>query len=544
VNLSGSNNSQHQFTLDSVNASGAITTGTPITLGLLNTTSYTTATTMASIEQVASIIPSGKANQLLGRINIAAGGRETKITGFTLTRSGAIEFTKRLTNVKIYKNGVSVGTVSMTADTISVSGLADILASGNTQMYELRADTLFDGSSNLPLGIKMNSNTDISAIEVNTGYATTIVLGNSSIVITFGAVEFTFTKQSTSTVTVSPGTNNIKLFDGKLQSTVPVSVRKLTISTPFFGTGITAFVNDQLTVKLNGSEIGTLTSLNGNQDLIVSFVVDYANPAVITIEGSTKNNPAISPSTFQFNVVLSELRDSNYNLISNIGAGSNLTGDRTIIASDEVELKTATIAAPSTNRIYSSAEQEIGRFALTARNGIARLQSIALTASTTNGTIQQIANSTSSAKLVDVATGLEVSATVTISGNNITFSSMNDTIGKDVTKNYKVMLGVSSVDLYYGMTLSLIVSTGSISVVRDSNSANITPTGSATTKSYTVGAVAPTVLVTAINENMFKVRVTNPDSNTGVTLTNTKFDLKTALPGNTIYTAIACLRDL
>ncbi len=431
----------------------------------------------------------------------------------------------------------------MTSEKLSVSGLADVLDSGNTQTYELRGDILVDANSTV-LGLKIDATTDINAVEVATGYSTQVTTGTSHIAITFGSVEFTFTKTSTGNVTIAPGTNNVKLFDGRLSSTTPVSVRKITVSSANTGTGITAFVNDQLTVKLNGSEIGTLTSLSGAQSLTVSFVVDSANPAVLTVEGSTKNNTNIAPSSNQFTVALTEVRDSSNNSITSLGAGSNLTGDRTIIASDEVELKTATIAVPSTNRIYSSAEQEIGRFALTARNGIARLQSIALTASTTNGTIQQIANSTSSAKLVDVATGLEVSATVTISGNNITFSSMNDTIGKDVTKNYKVMLGVSSVDSYYGMTLNLIVSTGSISVVRDSNSANITPTGSATTKLYTVGTVAPTVLVTAINENTFKVRVTNPDSNTGITLTSTKFDFKTALPGNTTYTTIACLRDL
>ncbi len=121
---------------------------------------------------------------------------------------------------------------------------------------------------------------------------------------------------------------------------------------------------------------------------------------------------------------------------------------------------------------------------------------------------------------------------------------MNDTIAKDVTKNYKVMLGVSSVDANLGQTVQLSVSTGGLSIVRDSNSTAIMPTGSATTKLYTIGAVAPTVLVTSLTENTFKVRVTNPDTNTGITLTGATFDFKTALPGSTTYSATACLRDL
>jgi hypothetical protein len=63
-------------------------------------------------------------------------------------------------------------------------------------------------------------------------------------------------------------------------------------------------------------------------------------------------------------------------------------------------------------------------------------------------------------------------------------------------------------------------------------------------KSYVLGTVAPTVTVTSVNENTFKVRVTNPDTNTGVTLSGVTFDFKTALPGNTSYLAQACLRDL
>ncbi len=401
VNLSGAENSQHQFTLDAVNASNTTVTGTPITLGLLNTTSYVTATTNANLANAGGSITTGKANQLFAKIDIAAGGRESKVTGFTLTRSGATDFTKRLTNVKVYKNGVAVGTVSMTSEKLSVTGLADILASGNTQTYELRGDILVDANSTT-LGLKIDATTDVNVVEMATGYSTQVSVGTASIAITFGAVEFTFSKSSTGNVTIAPGVNNVKLFDGKLASMTPVSVRTLTITPTVTGTGITAFVNDQLSVKLNGSEIATLTSLSGAQVRTVSFVVDSANPAVLTIEGSTKNNASIAPSSYQFTVALTEVRDSSNNAITSLGAGSQLTGDKTTVNTSAVELKTATIAAPSTSRIYSSAEQEIGRFALTARNEVARVQSVVLN-NVGSANIQAIANSTSSAKLVDVA---------------------------------------------------------------------------------------------------------------------------------------------
>jgi hypothetical protein len=121
---------------------------------------------------------------------------------------------------------------------------------------------------------------------------------------------------------------------------------------------------------------------------------------------------------------------------------------------------------------------------------------------------------------------------------------MNDTIAKDTTKNYRVVLGATSVESYYGSGIHLTVTPATITVVRDSNSTAVVPTGTATMKSYVLGTVAPTVTVTSVNENTFKVRVTNPDTNTGVTLSGVTFDFKTALPGNTAYSAQACLRDL
>jgi hypothetical protein len=542
VNLAGAENSQHQFTLDSVNAAATTVAGAPITLGLLNTTSYVTTATTASIVTAGGNVTAGKTQQLFAKVDIAAGGRETKVVGFTLTRSGSTDFTKRLQNAKVYRNGVVVGTVTMTNEKLSVNGLSDVLSAGNTQTYEIKADILVDATSS-NLGLKFDSTTDVSAIETTTGYSTQVTFNGSSINVPFGSVEFTFAKQSTGNVTLAPGTNNVKLFDGKLSSSTPVSVRQLRITAATTGTGITGFVNDQLTVKLNGAEIATLTSLVGNQDRTVSFVVDATTPAVLTVEGSIKNNANVAPSSYQVTVALTEVRDSSNNTITSLGAGSSLTGDKTTVETAAVELKNATVAAPSTTRIYSSAEQEIGRFALTARNEVARVQTISVT-NTGTANLQTIANSTSSAKLVDVATNAQVSATVTISGNVITFSSMNDTIAKDTTKNYRVVLGATSVESYYGSGIYLTVTPATITVVRDSNSTAVVPTGTATMKSYVLGTVAPTVTVTSVNENTFKVRVTNPDTNTGVTLSGVTFDFKTALPGNTAYSAQACLRDL
>ena len=543
ANLSGSENSQHQFTLESVN-SNATVSGAPVTLGLLNTTSYTTTTTTANVVASAGTVTPGKSAQSVFKVELTAGGRDTKVAGFTLTRSGSTDFTKRLANAKAYRNGVEVGTVSMNNEKLSVTGLSDTLLSGNTQTYEIKADILVDSTSTY-IGVKWDSTTDISATELSTGFPTQVTATpTTGAIVSFNSVEVTFVKSSTGSVTLAPGTNNIKLFNGKLTTAVPLTVRGITVTVATTGSGINAFVNDSLSVKLNGSEIATLTSLVGAQVKTVSFVVDSANPGVLTVEGSIKNNIGVNGS-FTTTVALTDVRDSNNNAAT-IGAGSSLTGDKTTVGTAQVEVKSSTVAAPSSSRLYSSASQEIGRFAVTSRNEAARVQKVVFTSSTggtaTGMTVQSIANSTSSIKLYNVDTNAEVSSSPTISGNTITFDTMNDTIATDTTRNYKVVLDTTSVENYYGGTIAL--GSPTVTAVRDSNSTTVPVTGSATPKTYTLGTVPPTVLVTAISENVFKVKVTNPDSNTGVTVTAAKFDFKTALPGNTTFTATSCLRDL
>lgn len=546
VNLSGAENSQHQFTLDTVNTNSTVT-GAPITLGLLNTTSYVTAQTTASLSSVGGNVTPGKSGQLVAKIDVTAGGRDTKVVGFTLTRSGSTDFTKRLQNAMVYRNGVAVGAVSITGEKLSVSGLSDVLQAGNTQTYEIKADVLVDANS-ATLGYKFDSTTDVSALEVSTGYSTMVAFGTSSQTINFNSVEVTFEKTSTGTQTVAPGSNNVKLFQARLSSTVPLSVRGITIGTGVLnGTGITGFVNDQLSVKLNGAEIATLTNISSPQAKTVSFVVDAGNPAIVTIEGSVKNNASVTGS-YQFNVSLTDVRDSSNNAAS-VGAGGNLTGDRTTVATATVNVKPATAAAATTSRVFGNATQEIGRFAIEARNEAARVQSVTIV----NGgssTLASIANSTSAVKLVDAVTNAQVSATATITANTITFTSMNDVIGTDMTRNYKVVMDVSSLDSYYGLTIAL--GTPTVTVVRDANSNSITPTVTAPNmKTYTLGIVPPTITVTPISslqqdKYLAKITVKNTDSNTGLYLTGLTLQFSYRYQGAgtaPTFSGNLCLRD-
>lgn len=295
--------------------------------------------------------------------------------------------------------------------------------------------------------------------------------------------------------------------------------------------------------------MASLTSLSGVQSLPVSFVIDPLTPANITIVGNVKSSSTMPVSNHTYTVQLSDVRDMNNNPAT-LGAGSQTSGDKTTIATATLTLKNATISAPSSSRIYSSAEQEIGRFALTAANEAARLTDLVVV-NTGTMNLQNAAISTSSIKLVDVDTNSDVSASVSIAGNTATFSSMNYVIGKDITKNFKIVLNTTSLEDYYGSGIQLTLNSGSLTAVRDLNGTALTVVagtllGSATMKAYSIGPVPPTVLVAKTSDlNKYLVTIRNIDSNTGITLSGitVRFQYRYTGQGTSTITGTICLRD-
>ncbi len=418
VNLSGAQNSQHQFTLTSVSTDGTAT-GTPVTLGLLNTTSYATSAVAVSGSYSNTVAP-GKTQQTFAKVDLTSGNRDTMVNGFTLTRSGGTDLNRRFANVKAYKNGVAVGAVTLSADKIFVTGLNTALNAGNFQSFELRGDVLVDGSSSSnTVGFKIESSSDVSASEVATGYSTQTT-GNTtfSATVTFTNVDVTYTKVSTANQTVSPGTSNVTLFNGKLTSTVPLTVRQLVI-TPSAGasSGALAFANDQLSVKLNGSEIATITSSDFPGSSVaaitktVSIPVDATTPATITIVASSIKNATAVAGAYTFTVQLSDVRDSANNTVNLIS--SSLVGDKTTVQAPVLTLKNATRAAPTNSTISATSNQEVGRFAASADGDAVRVTKVVVTA-TGNYTALSDVVSSSSIELWNADTNKKISATTTV----------------------------------------------------------------------------------------------------------------------------------
>lgn len=562
VNLAGKENSQHQFALESVNADATVS-GAPVTLGLLNTTSYSTSSVTVSGNYSYSVNP-GKTQQNVAKVDVTAGSRDTKVIGFTLTRSGSADFTKRFANVNVYKNGVKVGTAVVTSEKIAVSGLDTTLSAGNFQSFELKADILVDGNSNNgTVGLKFETSSDVSAVEVATGYATSTT-GSSTFAntVTFNNVDVTYTKTSTANQTVAPGASNVTLFKAKLSSSVPVTIKGLNITPTVTGlqagsySGMYAFAQNVLSIRVGGQEVANINTADqanivGSTQMAtktVSIPVDVNTPAEITIVATSVLNQTGSVGQYTFAVALTDVRDASNNSVSLVT--SSVTGDKTTIESPTVNLKNSTVAAPSTSTLASQSNQEIGRFGLEAKSDKVRVTKLVVTATGANMT--NVADA-SSIELVRVADGTKVSATTSVVGQVVTFDSISGLeIDADTTQNLYVRLAsVKSLDSLYGQNLAITIGSGNITANAVNSSTTVTVAGTAAPKTYTIGVVPPTVKVTANspltqNAKIATVRFTNVDSNTGVVLSGVtlQFQSRSTAQGNFSFNGNICLRDL
>ncbi len=169
VSVSGQANAQHQFAVNAVNSAMV----TPVTLGLINTTSYSVATTTVDSVTLRSV-SSGRNDQNFATVTLRAGNQDTTVNGFTLTKTSGVDLTRAFANVSVFKNGVKVGTATVTSDKIYVTGLATDLTRNNNAVYDLRADVIYvgDGSANDDIVMNVTETEDVSAVEKSTGYST------------------------------------------------------------------------------------------------------------------------------------------------------------------------------------------------------------------------------------------------------------------------------------------------------------------------------------------------------------------------------------
>lgn len=561
VSVSGDANSQHQFTLKAVGTAAAVT-GAPITLGLLNTTSYSVSTG-SLIDLDFGSVTSGKNDQSLGTVKLQAGSKDMTFSAFTLSKTAGVDMTRAISNVKVLKNGVAVGTASVTSDKIYVTGLNTKVARNDTVTFELRGDVTYvgagGGSDNIVLDI--SETTDISATEDITGYATATNLGavlNRADTIELTSLDIVWTKNSTKSVTVAPGASNVVLFDAKLVSSASFDVTSFTLdgvaglagtnndaaeATQF--TSLTLTVNgvdyDLLNTAQTGTGVGTYTFANTSD----KFRMDAGSAVNVKLVGNYSNSA--TGGTYSYNVALNVVKNlSTGNTVSL--TGKNITGDQVTVSAPSLTLKSSTVAPASASKIYSNATAlEIGRFGAEAKAEEVTIREVTLTNVATNDVddFTKLVSGTN-VKLVNVADNSQVSATITVATGSIKLTGMSIKVAKDTTSNFKVVVDTQG-DLTTTFSGALnnneLRFNVAVPSASSSSTSSIGVTPYNTTKVYTVSVVPPTVKLVKKTANSFLVTVTNVDADADISLASITAQVRPVSVSNSSYSAFACIRD-
>jgi hypothetical protein len=551
-------NNQHQFTVKAIGTTASVT-GLPVTLGLVNTTSYSVSVVAAQAVKLNSVT-SGKNDQALGTVELRAGSKDVTLNGFTLSKTSGVDMTKALANIKVYKNASVVGTATLTSDKIYVTGLNTKVARNDTVTFELRGDVTYVGANTLnvdDIGLSISESTDVSGIEDLTGYAVgvsgTPLAAAANPKIGLSTLDLTWTKNTTKSQTVARGTSNVVLFDAKLASSASFDVTEFTVSAVGAATPTTDLTEtgsyNSLTLTVNGVDYDLLTTsmsagvytFNKTAD---KFRIDAGSPVNVRLTANLSNTAGTGVYSYQ--AAITKVKNvSTGNEVTL--AGKNITGDTVTVAVPTLKVKASTVAAPSSSKIYSNASGlEVGRFGLEATAEEITVREITLTNVASANALNDFTKlvSGTNVKLVNVADDKAVSATVTMSGTTaIKLTGMSIKVAKDTTSNFKIVVDTQGDLATTFNSLNKLKFNVAVPSASSSSTSSITVTSLNTDKEYTVSVIPPTVTLTKKNANTFLVKITNADADQDITLNSITAQVRPVSVSNSNYSATTCIRE-
>lgn len=554
-------NSQHQFSITSVNTQ----TITPVTLGLINTTAYKTGVVRASLSNKASEVKPGSKDQRLISVRIQPTDRDITLDGFAVTRDNTTggnvtrptnDLTKSFNNVTVLQNGKAVGKATVTADKIFVSGLNTPVKVGSTATFDLRADVLLDGVNN-GVSLKIEDSSDVSAKETSTNQITRVEPTTTVQTIPFANVTNSFVSNNTAKLTVAPGTDDVKFFDAKLTSSVPVIVKKLKVSVDN-GAVAAAFANNfdganALRVRVNGLEVGQINKADltaGTKEFTTSFVVDENTPANITIEGNVIADATLG--TIRFKVALENVEDMSRNRATL--QTTTRTGNDISISNGSVNTYSTSISNPI-NTIAANTVVDMGSVGIQSRDQDIKVKKLAFKAvSTTLAGLNDIVDTTNEDNVSVYMDGSEISGTAVVNGNDITFTPDNEIyISKSTRKDFTLKLRTKNFDAAaYGKTLQYELDKDNTDVfaqnVDSSVRANRVTTLSnvkLSSKAHTVGILSPRITAVKRIEgtNIAEVTVENADTDKNIKTTGLKLSITARGKDADFNGAVVALKD-
>ncbi len=142
----------------------------------------------------------------------------------------------------------------------------------------------------------------------------------------------------------------------------------------------------------------------------------------------------------------------------------------------QIELLKSTSLESTGSYLIRDKEQEIGRFSLKSGSGNTETRIESLTLTNIGSTrLRSIVDYETSARLIDIDSAKEVSATIAISDTSITLTKMDATLTGGTTRNYKILLSIHAMkDIpEYSTTISLTLDPQDIKIVKRSDASRI-----------------------------------------------------------------------
>lgn len=555
----GTQNSQHQFAVTAVNGTAI----SPITLGLLNTTSYAVSTVTGALSGGNSIkLDTGLTAAKIYNLSLQAqSGRNVTVHSFTLSKTNGNDLSQALANVKVFRNGVALSgaTATVTSDKIIVTGLESKINGGDTAYYELRADTTYVGKADT-FTLNVSNTEDISATEDITGYVTRVGLGNTTMDLITNSYIVT-PRVTTTTTTVVPGSSNVTLMSGSYLSTSTFEAQTFSLKVP---TGL----NDKyssLTLDVAGSSYDLLSSasyFDASTNTFKfpsnnSFTVNANEPVNVMVRGTVKSTAPTTNSDQNFVFKIETIKNVNNGVVTAANIAP-ITGTMFKIAGADINLKASTVAAPINRNIGSSQiDTEIGRLAIEAVSADIRVGKITVknTATTTGAVFTDMATDAYSFKLIDIATNAEIPASKVLSTDNTTLEftlSPAVVISKDTLKNIKLVVSTKSFtdsDIGKNFVGKFVVS----DIYTDNGSSITQKEFTQSTTPYVTSYAVPTVTVQSqpLGDNNGKIatiKITNTDTQSDINVNKVILDTVIRSTANGTLTmnsgATICLRNV
>lgn len=383
----------------------------------------------------------------LGKFNIdfSTSTRDVVLSSIMLRNTKAEDLSNALMNIYLENGGERVsanGVISGRYVTINFNSGYTMLKDDDNKTFTIKGDVIGrDGAGALDL--RLNKKEDLVAHEKATGFGVT--LGHlddlliNDIQVNSGIVAISKKTASPSDTTVVKGASSVVALLANIKADEAINADALKINYKSSDAGV-SFTNAK--VYLNNVLLGSFDPV-----LQASYFSETIDSTLSLRKGDNEvkvtvdvRSTASSTATFSAQLVGTALLTapeyvSNGNAVSSSDISGTATGAIITVQAGELSVTRNDGYAANRSIVKGSTDVSLGKFAVKANNDAIKITSILLSGNT--GSVTKVLDSSVSDMKLFVD-GVQVGTTRNFTSGGATFSSLNYSIAKDVTKVFEL----------------------------------------------------------------------------------------------------------